>query len=85
MCVNQGSVVKQDAIGMLPALLLNVESHHKVTSVFHHCVIIHCNQDTMNCNCIAYVIHCGSKKPDPCYIFRCLQQVLINIYNFWYR
>ena len=27
-------------------------------------------------------LHCGSKKLDPCYIFKWLQQILINIHNF---
>jgi len=30
ICDDQGNVEQHDAIGMIPALLLNAESHHKV-------------------------------------------------------
>ena len=33
----------------------------------------------------AYTIHCVSKKPDTCDIFKYLQQMMTNINNFWYR
>jgi len=30
------------------------------------------------------ILHCGSKKPDPCYVFKYLQQISVNINNFWF-
>jgi len=35
VCVDQGNVEQQDAVGMVPALLLNIEPRHKVISATH--------------------------------------------------
>jgi len=31
------------------------------------------------------LLHCVSKNPDTCDIFKYLQQIMTNINNFWYR
>lgn len=49
-----------------------------------HCSVCHLRLNTTVTD-LSTRLYCGSKKPDPsCYIFKPLQQILVNISNFWY-
>ena len=58
----------------------SVETHARWLHLIWH------NFVTVGENCVKNSnLHCVSKKPDTCDIFKYLQQIMTNINNFWYK